>query len=321
MTESETRYTFGPVPSRRLGRSLGVNNIPPKICSYSCIYCQVGRTKEMRIERQAFYDPDAVAQDVRARVKNAAGKNERIDYITFVPDGEPTLDIRLGKLIALLKPLGIPIGVISNASLMGREDVREELGSADWVSLKFDSVQEPVWRAVNRPHNSLRLASILDGSLAFAKAFAGKLVTETMLVEGNRDDEEGARKLADFLGRLRPHTAYVSIPTRPPAESWVRPPGEDVLNRTYQILREQVANVELLIGYEGDSFASTGEAETDLLNITAVHPMREEAVRDFLARAGAAWSLVEGLKARGELLESSYAGHTFFLRSYGGHSR
>jgi wyosine [tRNA(Phe)-imidazoG37] synthetase (radical SAM superfamily) len=292
-----------------------VNHIPPKTCTYSCIYCQLGRTMEMRIERRPFHDPDAVFRDVQGMVEKAARKNERIDYITFVPDGEPTLDVNLGKIIALLKPLGIPIGVITNASLMWREDVREELGQADWVSLKIDSVQEPVWRSVNRPRKGLRLASILDGEIAFAKAYPGKLVTETMLVEGQPDGGEGMRKLADFLGRLRPHTAYLSIPTRPPAEPWVHAPGEDALNRAYQVVCEKVKNVELLIGYEGDSFALTGETETDLLSITAVHPMREDAVRDFLSRAGAAWSLVDELKARGELIESRYAGHTFFLRS------
>jgi wyosine [tRNA(Phe)-imidazoG37] synthetase (radical SAM superfamily) len=272
----------------------------------------------MRIERRSFHDPDAVAADVRELVKKAAKKKERIDYLTFVPDGEPTLDVNLGKIIGLLKPLGFPIGVITNASLLWREDVREELGRADWVSLKIDSAQEEVWRTVNRPHPGLRLASILEGALAFAEAYAGKLVTETMLVAGKLDGGEGVRKLADFLGRLRPDTAYLGVPTRPPAEAWVRPPEEDGLTRMFQIMREKVGNVELLIGYEGDSFALTGEVEADLLNITAVHPMRAEAVRGFLSRAGAAWSLVDELKARGELIESRYAGHTFFVRRSGG---
>jgi wyosine [tRNA(Phe)-imidazoG37] synthetase (radical SAM superfamily) len=314
VTAGESRYAFGPVPSRRLGTSLGVNHIPPKACTYSCVYCQVGRTTEMCIERRSFFDPDAVVRDVQATAEKAAKQKERIDYITFVPDGEPTLDVNLGKIIARLQPLGIPIGVITNASLMWREDVRSELSKADWVSVKIDSVQEPAWRSVNRPRKGLRLDSILEGATAFAKTYPGKLVTETMLVGGQNDGEKGLRQLADFLVRLRPHTAYLGVPTRPPAEPWVHPPQEHALNRAYQIVQEKVGDVELLIGYEGNSFALTGTAETDLLAITAVHPMREEAVRDFLSRAGAAWSLVDELKARGELVESRYAGHTFFLR-------
>jgi wyosine [tRNA(Phe)-imidazoG37] synthetase (radical SAM superfamily) len=105
---------FGPVPSRRLGRSLGINNIPPKACTYSCVYCQVGRTSEMQVERRSFYDPEEVVQDVWDRVQRSTEAGETIDYLTFVPDGEPTLDVHLGREIELLKPLGIPIAVITN---------------------------------------------------------------------------------------------------------------------------------------------------------------------------------------------------------------
>ena len=115
--------TFGPVPSRRLGRSLGINNIPPKICTYSCVYCQLGRTIKMQADRRAFYEPEKVFQDVKNKVEKAKGKGETIDYLTFVPDGEPTLDINLGREIELLRPLGIKVAVISNSSLIWREDV------------------------------------------------------------------------------------------------------------------------------------------------------------------------------------------------------
>ncbi|MCK4471545.1 MAG: radical SAM protein, partial [Anaerolineae bacterium] len=114
---------FGPVPSRRLGRSLGINNIPPKICTYSCVYCQLGRTIKMQIKRHAFYEPEKVLQDVHDKVEKVRETGERIDYLTFVPDGEPTLDVNLGREIELLRPLGIKIAVISNGSLIGREDV------------------------------------------------------------------------------------------------------------------------------------------------------------------------------------------------------
>ena len=130
---------FGPVPSRRLGRSLGINNIPPKVCTYSCIYCQVGRTLDMQVERRSFYNPDDIAAEVREKVEKAKAVGESIDYLTFVPDGEPTLDANLGREIELLRPLGLKIAVISNGSLITRTDVRDELMQADWVSLKVDS--------------------------------------------------------------------------------------------------------------------------------------------------------------------------------------
>ena len=306
---------FGPVPSRRLGRSLGVNNIPPKACTYACVYCQVGRTTEMRVERRRFYDPDEIVRDVQAKVQQAAAAGAGIDYLCFVPDGEPTLDVHLGYEIEQLKPLGIPIGVITNGSLISRQDVREELMQADWVSLKLDAVREPAWRSVDRPRGSLRLAEILDGALEFARSYGGKLVTETMLVGGINDGEEEMRETAAFLARLRPDTAYLSIPTRPPAETWVRPPGEATLNRAYQILSEQVPSVEYLIGYEGNAFASTGDVRSDLLSITAVHPMREDAVQAFLGRAGASWSAVEELVAQSQLFQTSYGDHRFYVRA------
>jgi wyosine [tRNA(Phe)-imidazoG37] synthetase (radical SAM superfamily) len=305
---------FGPVPSRRLGRSLGINNIPPKICTYSCIYCQLGRTIKMQVKRRAFYEPEEVLQDVHDKVEKARGTGEAIDYLTFVSDGEPTLDVNLGREIEMLRPLGIKIAVITNGSLIGREDVREDLLGADWVSLKMDSTRRGIWRKIDRPHGTLRLDSILDGALKFTQAFRGELVTETMLVEGVNDDDDHIREVAGFLARLRPAIAYLAIPTRPPAEEWVQPPDEEVINRAYQIFSEKVNHVEYLIGYEGNAFAFTGDVEEDLLSITSVHPMREDAVSEFLARAGADWSVVHRLIAQDQLVESKYDGLTFYMR-------
>jgi wyosine [tRNA(Phe)-imidazoG37] synthetase (radical SAM superfamily) len=309
---------FGPVPSRRLGRSLGINNIPPKVCTYSCVYCQLGRTIKMQVDRGAFYQPGEILNDVERKVKRAGAVGESIDYLTFVPDGEPTLDVHLGREIELLKPLGIKIAVITNASLIWREDVREDLMKADWVSLKVDSTREDVWRRIDRPHGTLQLASILDGMLEFAKVYRGELATETMLVEGVNDSDAHLKEVADFLARLRPAVAYLSIPTRPPAEEWVRPPSEEFINRAYQILSKRADQVEYLIGYEGNAFAFTGNAREDLLSITAVHPMREEAVSEFLARARADWPVVHRLIEEDQLVETEYGGKGFYMRKLHG---
>jgi wyosine [tRNA(Phe)-imidazoG37] synthetase (radical SAM superfamily) len=318
---------FGPVPSRRLGRSLGINNIPPKICPYACVYCQLGRTIKMQVERQSFYEPDEIMQDIQDKVEKANRAGEPIDYLTFVPDGEPTLDINLGREIELLKQLGIKIAIITNSSLMWQEELREALTKADWVSLKVDAVRESIWRRIDRPHGTLRLSSIQDGILDFAKAYTGHLVTETMLVEGVNDGKEHLEEVADLLARLRPGVAYLAIPTRPPAEKWVQQPQEGAINRAYQILSQRVDQVEYLIGYEGNAFASTGDVEQDLLSITAVHPMREDAVDEFLARAQpeqpaeADWTVVRRLVAQGQLVEAKYGGHRFYLRRLGERSK
>lgn len=309
--------TFGPVPSRRLGRSLGINNIPAKFCTYSCVYCQVGVTTGKEVERRVFYRPEEILRDVREKVEKARGVGESIDYLTFVPDGEPTLDVNLGREIGMLSPLGIKIAVITNSSLIWRTDVRDELMKADWVSLKVDSIREDVWRRMNRPHKSLRLAQILDGMLEFAKTFKGELMTETMLVKGVNDGEELLEETAGFLARLKPARAYIAIPTRPPAEKWVHPPEEGLINKAYHIFSQRIGAVECLIGYEGNAFAFTGNVEDDLLSITAVHPMREEAVRELLTRANAGWDVVEKLISDGKMVRVEYEGNRFYLRRIG----
>jgi len=311
MTQS---IIYGPVPSRRLGRSLGINNIPPKICSYSCLYCQLGSTTKMQVERENFYEAEEIVQGVKEKVKQVREKGEPIDYLAFVPDGEPALDVDLGKEIELLKPLDIKIAVITNASPIWRRDVRQDLQKADWVSLKVDAVSTEIWRRINRPQKSLKLELILEGMLKFADIFKGELATESMLIQGINDSSGEIEKIADFLTELKPNKAYLAIPTRPPAKATVTAASEQVINMAYQIFSERLSGVEYLIGYEGNAFAFTGKVEDDLLGITSVHPMREEAIIEFLKKADADWSVIEKLIEEGNLVELEYQGRKFYMR-------
>lgn len=316
MTEiQQDMIAFGPVPSRRLGRSLGINNIPPKSCSYSCIYCQVGPTVCQEIEPRVFFEPEIILQTVTSKVNAAQSAGEKIDYLTFVPDGEPTLDINLGKTIDLLQPLGIKIAIISNASLVWREDVRQILNKADWVSLKVDAVDEKIWRQINQPHPELQLPEILQGIERFAENYQGELTTETMLVAGINDKPALLARVSEFLVRCEPHIVYLAAPIRPPAQHNVHVPSEDTIVQSYEILNENLENVQYLIGYEGDSFSSTGDPVRDLLAITAVHPMREEAVRQFLSKADRDWSLIQELLDQGKIREVYFAGNRFYVRA------
>jgi wyosine [tRNA(Phe)-imidazoG37] synthetase (radical SAM superfamily) len=309
---------FGPVPSRRLGRSLGINNIPAKTCSYSCIYCQLGNTTRMKIDRHSFYEPELIFKDVDAKVALTKSMGEPIDYLTFVPDGEPTLDVALSEELALLEALGIQIAVISNASLLKGEDVRDDLAEADLVSLKIDAVDEKVWSRIDRPHRFLKLDEILEGIRKFAKEFPGKIITETMLVSGVNDGQEEIMGIAEFLSTLKPEKAYVAVPTRPPAEKWVKPASESIVNMTYQAFSEALGSdrTEYLVGYEGDAFASTGNSKTDLLSIVSVHPMREDAVEELLNKGNADWSIVESLIQEEKLVELEYEGRRFYIRKF-----
>jgi wyosine [tRNA(Phe)-imidazoG37] synthetase (radical SAM superfamily) len=311
---TDDMLAFGPVPSRRLGRSLGINNIPPKSCSYSCVYCQVGRTQETEIEPRGFYAPEDIVRAVSKRVEAVRRGGGQIDYLTFVPDGEPTLDNALGETISALRPLGIKIAVISNASLLWREAVRTALAKADWVSLKADAMEEATWRAINRPHPQLQLATVQEGMLAFAAEFTGELMSETMLVADVNDQQQNLDAVAAFLHRLQPRKAYLSVPTRPPAEAEVRPPTEEALTRAYATLSAQLPEVECINWEELTGFAVTDDNERDLLGITAVHPMREEAMRTFLAQAGLQWDFVQRLMDAGRLKEVTFGGRRFYVR-------
>ena len=299
---------------------MGINNIPPKICTYSCVYCQLGRTFRMQVDRDAFYDPEEIIRAVEARLSELRRKDEPVDYLTFVPDGEPTLDLNLGQEIELLKQLSIPVAVITNSSLIFREAVREELSQADWVSLKVDAASEPVWRRINRPHKELDLAEIKQGLLEFARTFRGTLASETMLIQGLNEDTAELEKTAKLLAELEPAIAYIAIPMRPPAEAWVKPADEGAVARAYALFSERLPRVELLIGYEGNAFSTIGDAVQDLLSITAVHPMRKQAVQELLARDRAAWEVVRRLLAEGKLVELTYRGERFYLRKLSGRS-
>jgi len=300
---SNIMLAFGPVPSRRLGKSLGINNIPPKICTYSCVYCQLRRTHNMQVERKEFYKAEEILHAVEKKVKESKRRKEPIDYLTFVPDGEPTLDINLGEEIELLKPLGIKIAVITNSSLIWDKTVRDVLSKADWVSVKIDAISQNIWHKIDRPHGSLKLQEILGGISEFSNSFNGYLVTETMLIQDINDNSLELENIADFISNLNIKKSYLSIPIRPPAEKWVKPATEYKINNAYQIFKERGIDAEYLIGYEGNAFAYTGNVEEDLLGITSVHPMKEEAIIEFLKKADSNWDVIKKLLEEKKLVE------------------
>lgn len=305
---------FGPVPSRRLGRSLGINNIPPKHCSYSCVYCQVGPTRQTEIQPRTFYAPEDIRRQMEARLAVVKARGERVDYLTFVPDGEPTLDSGLAQAIVGLKDLGLPVAVISNASLVWRPEARDALMAADWVSLKVDSVEEAVWRRVNRPHPELKLQALLEGIREFSRAFGGTLVSETMLVAGLNDGEAGTAGLGRFLVEAGFRRSYLAVPIRPPAVAGLQGPDEAVLTRIHQQWSALGLHVELLTGHEGGDFAFGGDLEAELMALTAVHPLRQSALDALLGKAGLPGDVVDNMLRDGRLKRVSHAGETFYLR-------
>jgi wyosine [tRNA(Phe)-imidazoG37] synthetase (radical SAM superfamily) len=309
---------FGPIPSRRLGRSLGINNIPPKICTYSCVYCQLGTTDYMSIKRREFFSPEKIYDEAAEKIYQLKKKGEIIDYLTFVPDGEPTMDINLGKTIEKLKKLKIKIAVISNASLIWIKEVQNDLMQADWVSVKIDSILETTWKRINRPHGILRFKKIIQGIEEFAASFKGILATETMLIKNVNDNLESIIKTAELIKYINPEKAYILVPTRPPAEDWVEIPDEQKLNTAYQIFKNLNINTELLIQYEGLEFTYSSNAEKELLSILAVHPMRKDAVEEFIKKANKNNNLILSLIESETIKQVRYNNNIYYLKNLSG---
>jgi wyosine [tRNA(Phe)-imidazoG37] synthetase (radical SAM superfamily) len=293
---------------------LGINNIPSKTCSYSCIYCQLGQTSQKQVEPQVFYSPVAVFQAVKRRLVELRRFNTPIDYITIVAEGEPTLDHNLGNLLDYLRRLRVKTAVLSNASLTWNPRIRQELQRADCVSLKVDSVKPNVWHKINHPHPSLDLESILHGICEFRKNYRGKLTTETVLIHGVNDDPIEISAVAGFLERLRPDVAYLAVPTRPPAVSAVEPANQRVMDLAYHIFTRHEVHTAYLTSYEGNEFFTSGDIPADLLGITSVHPMREEAVAALLERTGGDSGLIARMVTEGQLIETRYRGKRYYRK-------
>ncbi len=308
--------SFGPIPSRRLGKSLGINNIPSKkVCSYSCVYCQVGLTHKYSAQRQTFYDPAVIFTEVQKHLE-ILNEADKPDYLTFVANGEPTLDINLGTSIEKLKIFNTPIAVITNASLLGDPQVRKELLLADWVSIKIDAGNEISWKKINRPIAKIDFEMYVDGIYAFAKEFKGRLVTETMLVESVNECADNVIQTAALVSSLQPSIAYISIPTRPPAVSSVLPPNELSINEAYQIFVEKGIKTELILGFEGTNTGYTGNAFEDIINICSVHPIREDTMQELLKKDRADPSILESLLHNNYIQKITYKSNTFFIRKF-----
>ena len=231
------QYVFGPVPSRRLGLSLGVDLVPMKTCSFNCVYCQLGRTGRTRLRRASFCPKAAVLEQVR----KAVAKTGRIDFITFAGSGEPTLSMDLGWLIDRIKRLtDIRIAVLTNGSLLHRPAVRRALAHADLVVPSLDAAYERSFQKVNRPADGYRLSTLIDGLRAFCATFKGEVWLETLLVRGVNDSPAELERLGRIVDTLRIDRVQLGTIERPPTVSSARPLTGAELERAARRLRANV---------------------------------------------------------------------------------
>jgi len=242
--------------------------------------------------------------------------DERPDYLTFVANGEPTLDIHLGESINLMKKFNIPVAVITNASMLSQKQVRQNLMVADWVSIKIDVGDEAHWKKINRPFKQISFQQYILGLLQFSAEYSGKLVSETMLVNDVNDSVDVLRQTVDLVDKVRPSVAYLSIPTRPPAQKTVFAPNVEKINYAYQIFIENGLNTELILGFEGTDTGFTGNAKDDIINMCSVHPIREDTMQEILRKDKAEPALLNTLLEKNYIVKLRYNSKNFYLRNF-----
>lgn len=294
------KYIFGPVPSRRLGQSLGIDPIPLKTCNWNCVYCQLGRTVPLTNQRKEYIPCDEILAQVKAAL--AAHHPEEIDWVTFVGSGEPTLHSGLGDLIRNVKSLtDKPIAVITNGALIYRPEVRRELSAADAVLPSLDAGTHQLYRKINRPWPELTFERQMEGLSTFRQEYTGKLWVEVMLIKGLNDTEEALQEIATALAAVKPDLVHLGLPTRPPAEAWVQPPDEGGLLRARAILGESASVVHPAAGsFDLSGYDNLADA---VIGIITRHPMRENELIRTLER----WSPSELGNVLKELIDSGQA--------------
>ena len=273
------KYIYGPVPSRRMGISLGISPIPKKYCNYSCIYCQLGRTKNLTNRRSEFFD----LKEILKEFEDISQKDIYYDVVTIVGEGEPTLYSELGKLIKKVKAMtDKPVAVITNGALMYDERTRKDLMKADIVLPSLDACNENMFTRINRPSRSINYKNMIEGLIEFSKHYSGQLWLEIMLVKGYNDSVDNLIDFKKILSKINYDKLYINTPVRPPAESFVKKVDPEKMELA----------VEMLEGISIDQLVSDGfysEIEDDVEAVVSIikrHPMNQFEIVTFLEKRG-----------------------------------
>ena len=269
----QTTYTYGPVPSRRLGLSLGVDIVPAKICTLDCVYCQLGKTTEKSTDRRDFVDIAAVLSELREKVQAGV----KADYITVGGSGEPTLNCRLGDLVDGIRTCtDIPVVILTNGTLLYRADVRAECAKADVVVPSLDAGDAAVFEAVNRPAGDITIEKLVSGLEQFRREFSGQIWLEVFLIGDVNTDTEQIKKIRNLIRRIRPDKVHLNTAVRPPAERGVRA----VPRETLDAIARQIGDHCEVIGEAPAGLSDRHEkrAEADIISMLKRRPCSIEDI-------------------------------------------
>lgn len=271
---SELKYVFGPVPSRRMGRSLGISPIPKKTCNYSCVYCQLGRTNKMTNKREEYF----LLEDILSEF-DSHHDEDSYDVITIVGEGEPTLYSRLGELIVEIKKRSKkPVAVITNGALLYDKNVRSELMKADIVLPSLDSYNEEMFKRIDRPYGRIKFDEVWEGLVDFTNEYKGQIYMEIMLMNGVNDDEESLLEFKKLLEQIKYDRLYINTPVRPPAEEYIEESSKESIQKAVEILKGVSIDMLSSVGFSSD-------IEDDyqaVISIIGRHPMNQFEIRSFL---------------------------------------
>ncbi|MFX1310378.1 MAG: radical SAM protein [Promethearchaeota archaeon] len=305
------RYVYGPVPSRRLGNSLGIDPIPSKTCNYQCIYCQLGKTTKFTNIRKNYLPKKKVI----AEIEQAIGIYENdIDYITFVGSGEPTLYKDLKELILRVKELSKkPVCVITNGSLLYQKEVQNALICSDVVLPSLDAGDEKSFIKINRPHPSINFKDLIQGFIDFRKIFTGRFWIEVMLMKGINDTKEELLKIKEKLDLIKPDRIDINVPIRPPVEEWVKIPNENIIS----ILNDIFGNyTNINFPEEGKFRVYSSNFKKEVLSILERHPMRQDQIIETFSRNGLNTEMIishlKELKSQKKIKEIFYNNQIFW---------
>jgi wyosine [tRNA(Phe)-imidazoG37] synthetase (radical SAM superfamily) len=270
----EKKYVFGPVPSRRLGRSLGVDLVPYKTCTFDCIYCDLGRTTRKTVSQRSYVSPKEIQGELELYLSVL---DKQPDYITISGSGEPTLNTNLGEIIRKIKEItAAPIAVLTNGSLLPMDKVREDLSGADVVLPSLDAITPALFEYINRPHTSLKIEAIISGLIQFRKQYRGQIWLEVVFCRGINDDKEEIERLKGVIESIQPDRVQLNTPVRPPAEEFAYPLTTSQLEEIREKLGDKAEIISEFTAPLGKEFNSV--KDTEILNLIKRRPCTTEDI-------------------------------------------